>query len=575
MARAPRLRTLAVAATAALAVLVPAAAAAAPAATDDVVSELVAGVRVDDDGSLRVTETQRYDFGRTPNDDLRRTLRIRVPFDADQDEVFTVTNVRASVDGRSARVSRDDTDGLAALTVDLGRPLTGRHTFRFEYDVQGAVRRTSDGLEVSWPVVQGLHSPVSSARVNLSAPAVTWAVCFAGGAGSTMPCTAAQLGESSSPVFVQQGLGPGERMTIVAGLPGASAVRPDQRLDQRWSLRTAFSLTPLTIGLLVGLVALAGCAVFALWWTRGRDTGAPKAGQKGGYRPLVADPDGRTRFAPPEGIRPGQMGTLVDERADVVDIVATVLDLAMRGLLVIEEGGRPSRHRGPQWLVHRTGTAADDLAPYERAVLDLLFDSGAREVVSLPEIAGAPSERLDAVRDQLYADVHARGWFHHRPDAVRSRWTTAGAALALVGVVLTVVLAITTDLGLVGLAVVLAGGVLAWGGDLAPSRTGKGSALLTRLRDLRRYLATADGSDLPENHRAELAARFLPYAVVFGLEDRWAETFAASGRPGAPDAGLEWFRAPEDWHRIDVPDSLDAFVAALSNAISPGRRLRI
>lgn len=575
MARAPRLRTLAVAATAALAVLAPAAAAAAPASADDVVSELVAGVRVDDDGSLRVTETQRYDFGRNPNGDLRRTLRTRVPFDADHDEVFTVTNVRASVDGRSARVSQDDTDGLAALSVDLGRPLTGRHTVRWEYDVQGAVRRTSDGLEVSWPVVQGLRTPVRSARVDLSAPAVTWAVCFAGGAGSTMPCTATQLGESTSPAFVQQGLGPGERMTIVAGLPAGSAVRPDQRLDQRWSLRTAFSLTPLTIGLLVGLVALAGCAVFALWWTRGRDTRAPKTGEQEGRRPLAADPDGRARFAPPEGIRPGQMGTLVDERADVVDIVATVLDLAMRGLLVIEEGGRPSRHRGPQWLIHRTDADAGDLAPYERAVLDLLFDGGSRDVVSLPEIADAPSERLDAIRDQLYADVHARGWFHHRPDAVRSRWTTAGAALALVGVVLTVVLAITTDLAVVGLAVVLAGGVLAWGGDLAPSRTGKGSELLARLRDLRRYLANADGSDLPEDNRAELAARFLPYAVVFGLEDRWARAFAASGRPGAPDAGLEWFRAQEDWHRIDVPESLDAFVAALSNAISPGRRLRI
>ena len=61
-----------------------------------------------------------------------------------------------------------------------------------------------------------------------------------------------------------------------------------------------------------------------LWWyRRGRD--APVG--------LIADylPE------PPSDLPAGMVGTLVDERADLQDVIATLLDLAKRGLLEIEE----------------------------------------------------------------------------------------------------------------------------------------------------------------------------------------------------------------------------------------------
>jgi Predicted membrane protein (DUF2207) len=399
-------------------------------------------------------------------------------------------------------------------------------------------------------------------------------------------------------------------------IPAGAGISPDQMLERRWSFASAFAPTPLAIGLLVGVVALAGLAVLALWWTRGRDAAAGRG--DGSYEPFRSDPaaSGSTgaggghqagvRFEPPDGIRPGQLGTVVDERADVVDIVATVLDLAVRGHLVVEELERSSPHRRPDWMLHRpargdesaagSGDDADkdvgekagaagqvesgapaDLLPYERLLIDLIFGGNGehpRESVALSELAQRFPDRLPRVQEQLYADVYSKGWFRQRPDAVRSRWTTAGGALALTGVVLTVVLAAFTELGLVGLGVVLAGGLLIWGGDLAPARTARGSALLARLHEFRVYLSAADGSDLPEPVKAELVTRVLPYAVVFGLEDRWADTLVAAGRAGEPDAGLGWYQAPAAWHRVDLADSVEAFVTTLSGAIS-ARRLRV
>ena len=62
--------------------------------------------------------------------------------------------------------------------------------------------------------------------------------------------------------------------------------------------------------------------MFWLWYTRGRD---PRAG------PVAV------QYAPPEGMTPAEAGTLVDDDAAMRDITATIVDLAVRGYLVIEE----------------------------------------------------------------------------------------------------------------------------------------------------------------------------------------------------------------------------------------------
>jgi hypothetical protein len=62
--------------------------------------------------------------------------------------------------------------------------------------------------------------------------------------------------------------------------------------------------------------------MFWLWYTRGRD---PRVG------PVAV------QYAPPDGMTPAEAGTLVDDDAAMRDITATIVDLAVRGYLVIEE----------------------------------------------------------------------------------------------------------------------------------------------------------------------------------------------------------------------------------------------
>ncbi|HEU4492191.1 MAG TPA: hypothetical protein VFR74_15115 [Jiangellales bacterium] len=142
--------------------------------------------------------------------------------------------------------------------------------------------------------------------------------------------------------------------------------------------------------------------------------------------------------APSGEMRPGPLGTLVDERADVVDVTATVVDLAVRGHLRIEElGAHMVVWR--DWRLVRLEDAPDDLAPFERALLDKLFGVGVmgrRQVVRLSELQDTFADSMDSLRRSLEAEVVRRGWFRDRPGQVRLQWylTAAAALVAALGV---------------------------------------------------------------------------------------------------------------------------------------------
>ena len=54
-------------------------------------------------------------------------------------------------------------------------------------------------------------------------------------------------------------------------------------------------------------------------------------------RPLFERADGPVEYRPPDDLRPAQVGVLIDETADPLDVTASIVDLAVRGYLTIEE----------------------------------------------------------------------------------------------------------------------------------------------------------------------------------------------------------------------------------------------
>jgi uncharacterized membrane protein len=121
--------------------------------------------------------------------------------------------------------------------------------------------------------------------------------------------------------------------------------------------------------------------------------------------------------------------------------------------------------------------------------------------------------------------------------------------------------------GVVGLVVL----VLA---KAAPARTAAGTAVLAEAVGFRRYLETAEANQIRFEEGEDLFSRYLPYAIVFGVAERWANVFgelAAQGR-AVPEPG--WyagssFRTGAFWMSYAAfGNSLDSFTSIATQSLS-------
>ncbi|POM25710.1 hypothetical protein BTM25_00930 [Actinomadura rubteroloni] len=524
-------------------------------------------------GTAKVRETITYWF--TGSDRLERRFVTRQHHSVTQDRVYRIANVTVGAADGFTLAGRSRDGDSTVIRIRNGRKLTGAHTITLQYDVSGIVAPAGGLEELRWPAVGGWPVRLDEARVTVDADAMIRNVnCFAGPIESVIGCTQYYTNHTHTQgVYDQQTMLPGEHLTVVAGLPpGTTGGKPIY--ERRHTAATAFSVNAVTAGALLGLLVLLAGGFLVLYLLRGRDVRVVgKKAAEGDQAPVAG-----AGFEPPDGVRPGQIGTLIDEQADVIDVTATIVDLAVRGYLLIEEEDRAVTGR-TDWALRRLDRPDDELLTYERILRDALFtapDGTPRESVKLSELGGAFATQLARVRSAMYADVVEQGWFARRPDTTRSRWTVAGLVLTVLGIAGTAALAFTTDFALAGLAVIIAGAAMAYGGQYMPAKTAQGSTVLAHMIGFRAFLERgeipASTADAPRQ-RIALFSRFLPYAVVFGVVPRWAETVKDAGEQAERADNLYWYEGPAEWDLTNFAESVRVFTLATSGSISQSRGL--
>ncbi len=303
---------------------------------------------------------------------------------------------------------------------------------------------------------------------------------------------------------------------------------------------------------------------------------------RGGPAPTVA-----VQFTPPPGVQPGLVGTILDEEAGLTDVTSTIIDLAVRGHLTLTPEERGLRR--DDWVLTRSEPPAQDatLAPYEQLLLDSLFSGSDRTQLSALKNRFRPT--LQAVQRLMYEEVVERGWFRRSPESQRSGWMSLGTVMAGLGVLAVFFLAgpassLFADSGLPLNPLWVLGGGLVLGGLITRSlgkrmaaRTAQGSAVLAQSRGFERYLATAEAHQIRWEEAQDLFSRFLPYAIVFDLADRWAEVFeevaAAATAAGHTVVSPAWYVGSwGDGGFLGVASSMDSFstVAAGTFVSTPG-----
>ena len=261
------------------------------------------------------------------------------------------------------------------------------------YTVEGATNGFGDHDELYWNAIGDTWAvSIDDVTVNVEAPgAITDSLCFQGPERSTLPCDGQKV-RGSAATFRQQHLDPYSGVTIVLAFPKGVLNEPAPILEERWSLSSAFRLTPVTGGVSGALLLLiVGGAAVTLWRT-GRDRryrGSPidqvmgnPTGEDEAVPIFDADTEAPVEFAPPGDMRPGQMGTLVDEQANTLDVSATIVDLAVRGFLMVQEIPKEGWFGKPDWTLIKLEESEAGLLTYERRLLNALFRDGTEVTIS-------------------------------------------------------------------------------------------------------------------------------------------------------------------------------------------------
>jgi uncharacterized membrane protein len=93
--------------------------------------------------------------------------------------------------------------------------------------------------------------------------------------------------------------------------------------------------------------------------------------------------------------------------------------------------------------------------------------------------------------------------------------------------------------------------------------------MLARVLGFRQYLSVAEGNQIRFEEREQIFSRYLPYAMVFGIAERWAHEFAdLAVQRGDGSAGLYWYTGQPGWSLLYFPQSIGAFATTTAGTIA-------
>ncbi len=277
------------------------------------------------------------------------------------------------------------------------------------------------------------------------------------------------------------------------------------------------------------------------------------------------------RYDPPASLSPAEIGILVDDSLDPRDITATVIDLAIRKYVRLEQGTPDEgvEFGGQDFIIRLLRPLNDwkDLKPHEQTVLFHTFYGGTW--TKLSSLTLRFHSVVPALRTQLGARLRVQGFYWLDPQKAHAlRMANFGVlALILYLVQLTGVFSFSDSwlLSLLSLAMSVYI-VYRFGRRLTP-KTRKGLRVYRDIVGFRDFLTSVDRDRL-ERMPADLFERCLPYAIALGVEHHWADAFCgvALGPP-------EWFSVdPTLFNTVRLARVIDLFSRAKAPILPVERR---
>jgi uncharacterized membrane protein YgcG len=505
-------------------------------AADDQIDSFAINYDMQPSGVLKVKETIVWRFGsNSGRHGIQRDLVIREPDpNSDQDFVYGISNIKVTSpdDYVATQFSSKTTESQggreAELNVRIGDPnqtiSAPTATYVISYDVTGAMRSFSGYDEFFWDG-PGFGNPlIKDLKITTTVPGgVQDAACYYGPPQSTTPCETQDFTKGGKATFGQTNVAPGASVSvgvkITPGLvtdnkphmePNGAKLSPAERVG-------AFALAGVSL-----LSAILSPIVGVLWWRKnGRDQRyaglppgtVPLAGQETEVVPNDPDIPIPVAFYPPR-IPVAEAGLLIDGQVDARETAATIIDLAVRGALTVQSYGKDDFQ---VTLVDPNRATA----PHEMVLLTSLFDGQPPGTVKDLSVPGSMAAAHESMRDSVRNQVTSRGWFRKVPSAAAT--SSFGFGLIVIAIFASFAVGFWLLLLCIPLLPILITFAVIRTKLKRGQRTAEGRAVCDQVEGFRTYLATAEADQLKFEEGEDIFSKYLPWAIIFELADRWAK----------------------------------------------------
>ncbi|MDO5533708.1 MAG: DUF2207 domain-containing protein, partial [Propionibacteriaceae bacterium] len=527
---------------------------AAPAHAADTYDRFDVDYTVTPDGVLQVTETIELRFG--PDAGRRgyeRYLVTREPFDDDQDMSYEVSNIQVTspdpVSTATQVTTRASTDRSSTLRIRIGDPnrriQAPTATYVISYEVRGALRtpESTNLPELYWDVTGSTMGAIRSSTVTATVPGgVQDATCFMGPPRTSVECSDVSVAGDTVTFSEPDGIPTGSLMTIGVQMDPAAVTNATPIVSERGDAAERRG-TMLMQG--AGAAAAVGIPVAGWIYYRRRGHDERYAGVPPGMVPAAGEPTRVVRNDPsdpvPVSFTPPKLpltyaGFLLHGAYRTEHLTATLVGLATHG--AIRLGSEP----GPTAELLDPRRAPDDPS---QLLLDDLFER-TNHPVRLDR-AGQLADASDALEADARKVAMGKGWFRGVARGRKSSSAMGILWMLMIGAWFFDVrmlagfawLLIPATASLV-ITLIVVQTKMARG-----QRTARGRAWTDQVEGFRTYIATAEADQLRFEEGEDIFSKYLPWAVLFGLADRWVsvcEKAIAMGRIARPDTS--WSGSP-------------------------------
>lgn len=508
---------------------------------------------VEKNGEVKITELIAVDFNTLEKHGMYRD--IPYVYESNGKSTYTDLIINSIMqDGSPVAYHVYDNGTYKRIQIgDSNHTISGKHAYVLTYTEKGILRSFTDHDELYWNITGNNWSvPIQQAVgiVHLLNAPVVKTTCYEGILGSSTSCTNS-IHNGDGYFFSERRLEPGEGLSIVAGYKKGSfpilvIEKPKSFFEQ------LFSGTSSVVMLLLSVLSVG--FVMRRWYTAGRDSLEQGIGDT-----VVVE------YTPPEKLRPAEIGVLMDEKADTLDVTATVIDLTTRGYMTITQQPKKWLFGKTDYLLKRTKKNDNDLLPYESLLLDRLFaDEDETEMSNLKDSFYTD---LKDVKKALYKDMMDKKLFIGNPESIRNTYLAFGIIIIVIG---GIVVPAAASAGFVyiadiAIAAIISGIALLFVSRSMARRSAQGHELYRRVKGYREFIDHVEQYRQKFFEKENMFNEVLPYTIVFGLTKKFADAMKDMGVQNIQPYG---YYGLQPFSASTFTSSVNTFSNSFSSAIA-------